>query len=149
MQLIFSVAGVIFPDDVYRFGSVFSGNMNRIVEPVNEDEFVELQASHHTRATTQRPIYVIRDNALFVRPNIGRVTISYIRRPEDVRWGYVVVDDKALYDPGRTEHFQLHQKEQTELVYRILKLSGASLQRQDITSFAQAMQSAHDQEEKA
>ena len=139
------------PNDLYRLGTVFSGNGITIIEPVNEDEWAELQSSPLTQASSTRPVYRIRNSRLVITPNVGAITISYTRRPGRVSWGYVVINDKALYDPtpNKTINFELHPKEQTELVYRILKLSGASIQRQDIASFAQAMQSAQEAEEKA
>jgi len=152
IQPITNGTSFALPNDLYRLGTVFSANGRTIIEPVNEDEWAELQSSPLTEASMARPVYRTRDNRIFVTPpGINIITISYIRRPIRVGWGYVVVNDKALYDPtpNKTINFELHPKEQTELVYRILKLSGAAIQRQDIASFAQAMQSAQDTEEKS
>ena len=76
--------------------------------------------------------------------------ISYTRRPSNVGWGYVVINNKALYDPAPTKtfNFELHPSEETELVYKILKLSGAAIQRNDVAQFAQGMEQGLQQQEK-
>ena len=48
--------------------------------------------------------------------NLG---ISYIMRPPRVDWGYVIINDKALYNDNTSTDFELHSSEETELVYKI------------------------------
>ena len=80
----------------------------------------------------------------------GEITVSYIRKPDSVAWGYVVINNKALYDPNtsKTRNFELHASEETELVYKILKLGGIAIQRQDVAQFAQGMDQLIKQQEK-
>jgi len=80
--------------------------------------------------------------------NKRNVKADYIKIPSTPRWGYVLVNEKALYNSGESENFQLHQSEESELVYKILKFAGISLQKQDITQAGQGMESTQLSQEK-
>ncbi len=129
------------PVDLYQLGSIFVGN--REVDQLTDSEFNKIMNSQFTIPTNLRPAATIRDNTIIIEPTSG-ITLTYIRRPANVSWGYVVVNNKALYDPNpiKTQNFELHASEETELVYKILKLAGIAIQRQEIAQFAQGMEQA-------
>ena len=62
-------------------------------------------------------------------------------------WGYVVINEKAMYDPTNSTDFELHASEETELVYKILKYAGVSMQRQDIVQVGQSMEAITKQQQ--
>ena len=76
--------------------------------------------------------------------------IFYFKNPNKVQWGYVVINEKALYDsnPNKTTNFELHPSEETELVYKILKFAGVSMKRDDIMSAGMGMEMSKIQQEK-
>jgi hypothetical protein len=79
-------------------------------------------------------------------PNVATdMSISYTMRPPDVQWAYVVVNDKALYNNNISVDFQLHASEETELVYKILKLAGVNLKAQDVTQAGATLEQANKQ----
>ena len=79
-------------------------------------------------------------------PNvITDMSISYTMRPPDVQWAYVVVNDKALYNDNISVDFQLHASEETELVYKILKLAGVNLKAGEIVQVGQTLESTNKQ----
>ena len=72
-----------------------------------------------------------------VRPT----SITYLRLPTSVNWTYVVVNKQAMYNASAsTQNFDLHASEETNLVYKILKLAGVSSKQQDITQAGQGME---------
>ena len=110
-----------------------------------------LQNGPLTMPTTSRPIANIRNNTLEVSSGSGVIDtadVFYFKKPNKVQWGYVVVNKKALYDPTYTINFELHQSEETELVYKILKLAGLSMKRDDIAKGGQGLESMQTQNEK-
>jgi hypothetical protein len=137
-----------FPVDLYRLGKVYFGNNE--ANQLTIDQIRKIQKSPLTNPTTNRPAFDIVNNQIRPFPSISNVTMTYLRTPVSVRWGYVVVNNKALYDPNpaKTVNFELQDSEETELVYKILKLSGAAIQRQDIAQFAQAQEQGIQQSEK-
>ena len=66
------------------------------------------------------------------------INIGYIRMPAKVNWDYVVVNEKALYNANGATNFDLHPSEETNLVYRILMLSGITINKPGIASLAKA-----------
>ena len=143
--------GVIcMSDDVYKLGSVFVNGTRVEVEEVNHNEYQRMDLTPLTKPNLSRPIYVNRINGLNIYPNsIGSVDISYIKQPAKVDWGYVVVNDKALYNDNITVDFELHSSEESELVYRILAYAGVAIKQPDLVSTAVSLESTKVQQEKA
>ena len=148
--------GVDLPPDLYRLGAViFNGNE---AEQVEQKDFLYINSSPLTAPANNRPIYTRRGNtvAVFGRGPTGTVqrvtgiTCNYIRIPERPQWGYVVVNEKALFDPSaaKTTNFELHQSEESELVYKILTLAGITLENPGLTQMAANLEGTKIQQEK-
>ena len=52
------------------------------------------------------------------------VTVECFRNPVQVAWGYVVVNEKALYNSNTSTDFELHRAEEDTLVNKILYSAG-------------------------
>jgi hypothetical protein len=160
-------------DLIYKFGTVRVNNNQ--VELVNGKDFDAARMSSLTAPSITRPIGNINafglrvaigadrfaaTNAAFLAaqfvdptltvegflPNvITDMSISYTMRPPDVQWAYVVVNDKALYNDNISVDFELHASEETELVYKILKLAGVNLKAQDVTQAGATLEQANKQ----
>ena len=76
------------------------------------------------------------------------VQVDYIRKPKTPSWGYVVVNDKALYNSTSSTDFQLHSSEESELVYRILAFAGVAIEKPQLTQVAAGLEQAKVQQEK-
>ena len=56
------------------------------------------------------------------------ITCETVRgRPGIVSWGYVIVNEEPMYNPATSRNFDLHIGEQTDLVAKVLKLAGVSI----------------------
>ena len=145
-------SGSINPALVYRLGSIRIGAVgeSREVEEVQQNELLYILQGPLTKPTSKRPIYVRRSSSITVYPENVDFTYTYVRRPNVPKWGYVVVGGKALYDSstGKTVHFELHQSEENELVYKILKFAGLSMKRDDLASGGQGLETVQLQQEK-
>ena len=65
------------------------------------------------------------------------VVCNYIKKPNTPEWTYVVVNEKALWNPNtNTRHFQLHHSDETELVYKILSLAGIVIAKPGLGTYA-------------
>ena len=129
-------------NNIYKIGSITRGVGNVEIEQVNYNEHVLRNLSPLTKPTIKRPVYVHQDGAINIFPDsITSVIISYIKKPSKPQWGYVVVNEKALFDPHptKTQNFVLHQLEESELVYKILALSGITLEKDKVIQVGQGM----------
>ena len=133
---------VRLPSDLYRLGTVRSNNWSLAEEMKTGNEDIIYRASKLTEPTLWRPTFERKkNNAIKFRPyeaapNNEPVYISYIRKPSKPNWGYVVVNDKPLYNSAVSNDFELHISEEPELVYRILVLAGIALEKLQLTQVA-------------
>tara|TARA_R110000803_G_scaffold185574_2_gene247957 strand:- start:979 stop:1791 length:813 start_codon:yes stop_codon:yes gene_type:complete len=76
------------------------------------------------------------------------VSADYTRKPKKPNWGYVVVNDKALYNSTASQNFELHASEESELVYRILAFAGIAIEKPQLTQVAAGLGAGQIQQEK-
>ena len=134
---------------LYKLGTVVNNANGKEIEQVNNNEWYLMRLSPLTKPTISRPVYVNRSNGIHLYPNtINAIDISYTRRPNTVNWSYVVINNKPLYTPTGSVHFELHPSEETELVYRILGLAGIAIEKPQLTQVATGLQGAAIQQEK-
>ena len=144
------------PNEIYKIGTVTVNRPIAQVELVNSKDFDLAIISPLAAPSFDRPIAYIGNDGLRVHNGLGFVIpgngqnmgISYVKRPTKVEWAYVIVNDKALYNDNISIDFELHQSEETELVYKILKYSGVSLKAEDVMQISQALEMAQTQQEK-
>ena len=152
---ILSAASMTIPFVAHKLG-VVSINGNQ-AELLNVKDFNAALKSRLTSPTEKRPIIcivngIIRASNTFGSANVtatnSTINIRYVRRPSFVNWGYAVINDKSLYNPNISADFQLHGSEETELVYKILKLAGINLKATDVSQAATALETTQIQQEK-
>ena len=142
-------------DIIYKLGTVRVGRNQ--VEVVNSKDFNAARFSPLTAPSIDRPIgYTnalgltvgISQDGFAIPGNDQDMSISYIMRPPRVQWAYVIVNDKALYNDNISVDFELHSSEETELVYKILKLAGINLKAQEVVKVGQTLEQTQIQQEK-
>ena len=149
-----------YPAGVYRTGKM--SYQNREPRLVSSNEVFWLQqggttggASWHRRALANDPVLVEIEQGFRLWDNTGEVVtqtagdfrVETIQKPIDVKWGYVVVNEQALYDAGQTVDFELHESEETDLVIKILELAGIIIKKPDLVQTAAQEESQNAQEE--
>ena len=158
----------ILPENLYRLGTVILGNPSTItdigtteIERVLPNEILYLLKSKLTEPTKQRPVYVMKqnpggsnDHIISVYPvtitGTGTNTIkcTYIRKPNNVKWGYIVINEKALYNNNTSVDFDLLPSEESDLVIKILTLAGVSIKDNNLYQIAAQEEIKEIQQEK-
>lgn len=149
-------------DVIYKLGTVRVGGAQ--VEMVNGKDFDAAIMTHKTAPTPRRPIgtttsrglrvavgtnaFVNEDVTFAIPGDNQNMSISYTMRPPRVEWAYVVINEKALYNDNISIDFELHSSEETELVYKILKLAGINLKAAEIVQVAQTLEEHQVHQEK-
>jgi len=93
------------PTDLYRLGTVvYTGVNNSEVElqRLQRNDFYNIQKSLLTASTKYFPTYLYENERLYVKPNgiNSGVSVNYLRKPKDPRWGYSVGTlGQYIYDP--------------------------------------------------
>jgi len=141
----------LLPSSVYRVHRVtYNGRPSEILNTV---DFNKTRNSGPLVAPTDtRTVCNIRGNRIRLLGSGGIFLIPggvvYSRKPNRVTWGYVVVNEKALYDPQSSSNFELHQSEEPSLVYKILKYAGISIKNPDVIQAGGSMEISQIQQEK-
>jgi len=114
------------PNDIYRLGSVYY-NGEELTQYSQRNEITQLLLSPLTKPTTDFPVYLYEQDLLYLYPTTiqAGVTISYLKKPADINWGYSVgALGQFLYDSAGSVNFELSVTEQTNVVTRILAYAG-------------------------
>ena len=151
--------------DLYRLGMVRvdynTETRFRVAEQIQLHELNKYGASPLGEWTKSRPVYTryntvgSRLDRIKIYPYPGdvhdpldRVLVSYLKNPLKPNWGYVVVNDKPLYNSNTSTDFELHSAEESELVYRILTFTGIAIEKPQLAQMAGGLGSAQIQQEK-
>ena len=133
-----SSASLTLPTTLYKIDTVFKTE-GEVIE-LSKKEVLLTESNPLTKATTNRTVYVREANdtiKLYPTP-AGTVNspisfeIQFFKKPTTPSWGYVVVNDKALYNSSTSTNFELHASEEETLVGRILELAGITINRPDL-----------------
>jgi hypothetical protein len=150
-------------NEIYRVGEIEVGS--QAVEMLNRKDFSAAIRSPLTSPSLHRPIAQITNSGVkialtgdptpsFATPANAiaglhpEISINYVMRPPTVQWAYVVINDKPLYNDNISVNFELHSSEETELVYKILKLAGVNLKAQEVVQVGQTLEQTQQQQEK-
>ena len=137
----------VLPENFYR-ASLVTVDGNTAEHTARETQ--EYYKSPLTSPTKSRPIFYLYNSNVYFKPEGKSADFSYIRKPNKPEWTYVVVNDKALYNPsGNAVDFELHPSEQKNLVNRILKLAGISIEDAGLVQVATQEEIKNVRQEKA
>ncbi len=137
----------VLPENFYR-ASLVTVDGNTAEHTARETQ--EHYKSPLTSPTKSRPIFYLYNSNVYFKPEGKSADFSYIRKPNKPEWTYVVVNDKALYNPsGNAVDFELHPSEQKNLVNRILKLAGISIEDAGLVQVATQEEIKNVRQEKA
>ena len=133
----------VLPSYIYRVTRIVYNNVP--CEILNTKDFNDVKnAPYLLKPTYTRPVANIRNNQLrcFVGANVTPTGVFYYKIPAKVNWAYIVMNEKAMYNQGAQVDFELHRSEETQLVNKILKLSGISIKQQDVAQSGQGMEAS-------
>ena len=147
-------SGTDLPADLYRLGSiVFNGAE---AESMTQKDYLYITQSQLAKPTNDFPMY-IRDTAGVkvygsnasgaIEQKTSGVTCNYIKEPTSVSWASNT--STGLYDAANSTHFELHESEETELVIKILALSGMILKDNSLYGIASGEDTKNVSQEKS
>jgi len=122
-------SNTVIPSDVHyleRMYYIDSGSNVILVEEVDSQESM-LRTGGKVKPNATRPIFSrTSDTNVVISPayTASAAKIDYIKKPTKPNWGYVVVNDKALYNSNTSTDFDLHASEESTLTNKILELAG-------------------------
>ena len=141
------------PTDLYKLEIIKVGtNLATEVNKKEEYYITSLgQSGSLLYPKTARPIFT-RASSTTVKitpsPNdASSCTVNYYKIPTTPNWGYVVVNQKALYNSSASTDFTLVESEEEHLVSKILLLSGSIIKQPDLSQGAVTLLQLKNQEQ--
>jgi len=132
--------------EVHKLGTVFyaAGAYDVEVERVDKNDLHYMERTALATPTDDRPVYVRKTDEIIklfpssptVAYTTANITCNYIAKPTQAIWGYVVVNEQAMYDATTSTDFELQASEENELIYKILELAGVILNKPGLTQVA-------------
>jgi len=115
-----------------------------------------LSIRHSTYAPSVDPVYMESstsgDDIEVYQGNTTKktsgVTCEIVTIPVVVEWGYVVVNEQALYNSNTSTNFTLHDSEEDSLVFQILELAGVIMNKVGLINIATTKQQSEQQTQK-
>jgi|14BtaG_2_1085337.scaffolds.fasta_scaffold00874_6 hypothetical protein len=126
------------PSNLHRIGTVIYKDEKEI-ERIERNDLLQINMSSLTKPSTTYPVYLYEQASqglngvntgqshLYVYPTtiLSDVSISYIRKPQDVVWGFTIGSlGQYVYDSSTSTQFELLNTEQNEVILRILAYAG-------------------------
>ena len=128
------------PSNLHRIGTVIYKDEKEI-ERIERNDLLQINLSKLTKPTTTYPVYLYEQASqnvngvntgqshIYVYPttitSASDISISYIRKPEDVVWGFTVGTlGQYVYNTANSTQFELLNTEQNEVILRILAYAG-------------------------
>ena len=144
------------PSDLHKLGTVIYNNTTP-VEEIDKKNLLEYQLSKLTAPTINNPVYIQNiDNTsahwginVFPTSINANVSITYVRKPNNVSWSYQTVAGNALYNASGSTDFELHASEETNLVLKVLLYAGVSIKDPNIAQLADAKETKKITQEKS
>tara|TARA_R110002012_G_scaffold266722_2_gene450324 strand:+ start:187 stop:900 length:714 start_codon:yes stop_codon:yes gene_type:complete len=132
-------ASANLPENLYSIDVILKNSVE--ITEMTKKEVAYTQNHPLTKATNSRMVYVREDNSnngypvvtLYPTPTVETTyDIHYYKIPTSPKWGYVIVNGKALYNSNTSVNFDLHTSEEENLVARTLELTGITIDKQQI-----------------
>tara|TARA_Y100000592_G_C5339682_1_gene253608 strand:+ start:55 stop:759 length:705 start_codon:yes stop_codon:yes gene_type:complete len=154
--LTYTTSYFTLPTDLHKLGTVIY-NSTTPVEQIDQKNLLEYSLSPLTSPSTSNPVFIqnIQTSSsvwsITVFPNsiTSLITITYIRKPNEVSWTSQTVVGNALYDASNSTTFELHDSEEPNLVIKILLYAGLSIKAADIAQVADAKETKKITQEKS
>ena len=148
-------SGITLPTDKHtgRIFATVSGRKRTVIRIENPDQIYDLLDSKwHAEGFDEVVYFDDGVGKIQVWTGTGQITSgitceSISGLPGLVYWGYGVVNEKAVNNPATSKNFDLHQSEQADVVAKILKLAGVSMEDQELYQAAAAEEALNIQQE--
>ena len=146
------VAYFLPPSNLHRIGTVIYKDEKEI-ERIERNDLLQINMSNLTKPTTSYPVYLYEQASqgingnntgqshIYIYPktilSASDISISYIRKPADVKWGFTVGSlGQYIYNSSASTQFELLNTEQNEVILRILAYAGVVIKDPQVTQLA-------------
>ena len=138
-----------------HIGKIFlnRGGIRRTLKLIDPDEIQDLLASKwHKKGFTDAVYFENGDRSIQAWDNAGQMTTGLTceritGKPGLAYWGYIVVNESPMYEPNSSVNIDLTSGERSNIIVKILKLAGISIEDPQLYQVAATEESQNLQQE--
>jgi len=154
-NLSYSSGAFAFPSDLHKIGTVIYNGTE--VEKVDMKQLLDYQASKLTQPSASNPLYIQNTTSsgsnwsITVYPSTvtSGISCTYVKKPIKAEWAYVNVNNVALYNANDSVDFEIHESDETNLVFKILLYAGLNIKAGEVAQAADAKETKQITQEKS
>ena len=153
----YSIASISSGTNLPRghIGKIFlnQSGTRRTLKLIDPDEIQDLLASKwHKKGFTDAVYFENGDRSIQAWDNAGQMTTGLTceritGKPGLAYWGYIVVNESPMYDPNSSVNIDLTSGERSNIIVKILKLAGISIEDPQLYQVAATEESQNLQQE--
>jgi hypothetical protein len=104
---------------------------------VEQDRLANNLASYYDYPDDSGAIYtVFRDYIQFNPNNLYSANVIYLKKPQDMYWGYTIVNGRPLYSEALSVQPEWNDTDMNEIIYLALSYIGLNIKDGDVAQFA-------------
>tara|TARA_R100001530_G_scaffold91186_1_gene63341 strand:+ start:886 stop:1809 length:924 start_codon:yes stop_codon:yes gene_type:complete len=118
----------LYPENFYKLGTILY-KTDKEVQPIQRNELAQMNMSTITKPSEYFPVYLYENGNVIIYPQtiISNISMSYLRKPDDVIWNFSSATGYYVYDSTTSVDFELDISEQTIVILEILKYAGVTI----------------------
>ena len=118
----------LYPENFYKLGTILY-KTDKEVQPIQRNELAQMNMSTITKPSEYFPVYLYENGNVIIYPQtiISNISMSYLRKPDDVVWNFSSATGYYVYDSTTSVDFELDISEQTIVILEILKYAGVTI----------------------
>ena len=108
----------------------------------DDDEWHNYQPGKLLEATTDYPVFNFQSTTMrFLPKDLGQVEFTYLRFPGTAAWGFTIVNDRQVYNPGTSVDIDAPKEAFNEIVMMAISFTGIRLREQEVVQYAELQKS--------
>jgi len=118
----------LYPENFYKLGTILY-KTDKEVQPIQRNELAQMNMSTITKPSEYFPVYLYENGNVIIYPQtiISNISMSYLRKPDDVIWNFSSATGYYVYDSTTSVDFELDISEQTIVILEVLKYAGVTI----------------------
>jgi hypothetical protein len=129
-----------YPNGYLNSDAMWYGAYKRRVKFIQQDR-VDSHVNSYIDPIATNPVYLIyKDGFQFYPTNLGSATLSYIKQPDQLHWGFTLdIYKRPIYDSTTSVQPQWADLDILEIIVRALAIVGVNLQLNVVEQYSQVI----------
>ena len=112
------------------------------VKAMKDSEIGHILTSQIVEPTKRYPYLAFyKDYIQFFPKDLGKVTMTYLKKPETPEWTYTIVNGRPVYDDTSSVDVDAPDEAMNEIAFRMLSFLGMNIREQQLVQYSEQLKS--------